>query len=54
MFTTFFVHYDERTKFEQISFKPRRAGNNSINIGKIFKIGMKALGDFKRLKREMN
>ena len=53
MFTTFFVHYKERTKFEQISFKPRRAGNNSINIGKIAKIGIKALGDFSRLKREM-
>ena len=54
MFTTFFVHYNERTKFEQISFKPRRAGNNSINIGKIFKIGMKALGDFSRFKKEMS
>ncbi|SMC40160.1 Glycosyltransferase involved in cell wall bisynthesis [Oscillospiraceae bacterium] len=53
IFTTFFVHYKERTKFEQISFKPRRAGNNSINIGKIAKIGIKALGDFSRLKREM-
>ena len=54
MFTTFFVHYGDRTKFEQISFKPRRAGNNSINIGKIVKIGIKALGDFTRLKREMS
>lgn len=53
MFTTFFVRYQERYKFERITFKPRRAGNNSINIRKIVKIGIKALGDFARLRREM-
>lgn len=53
MFTTFFVRYNEKVKFEKISFKPRRAGNNNINIGKIFKIGIKALGDFSRFKKAM-
>lgn len=53
MFTTFFVRYNEKVKFEKISFKPRRAGNNNIKIGKIIKIGIKALGDFSRLRREM-
>lgn len=54
MFTTFFVRYNEKVKFEKISFKPRRAGNNNINIGKIIKIGIKALGDFSRFKKEMS
>lgn len=46
MITTFFVRYRERTCFKTISFKPRQGGVNSINIGKIIKIGRKALKDF--------
>ncbi len=54
MFTTFFVRYNEKTKFNEISFKPRQAGVNSINIPRIIKIGWKALGDFSRFKKEMS
>lgn len=53
MLTTYFVHYNERTKFEVISFKPRQAGVNSINLPRIIKIGWKALGDFRRFKMDM-
>lgn len=53
MLTTYFVHYNERTKFEVISFKPRQAGVNSINLPRIIKIGWKALGDFRRFSREV-
>lgn len=53
MITTYFVHYKERTLFQTISFKPRQGGINSINIPKIIKIGWKALGDFRDLKKEM-
>ena len=53
MMTTYFVHYKEKTVFKPITFKPRQGGKNSINIKKIFKIGWKALGDFRRLKKEM-
>jgi len=53
MMTTYFSYYGERTAFKAISFKPRTAGTNSINIKKIFKIGWKALGDFRHLKRNM-
>lgn len=53
MITTFFKHYKEPIEFKEISFKPRQGGKNSINIRKIFKIGWKALGDFRRFKREM-
>ena len=53
MITTFFVHNNERVKFNEISFKPRQAGVNSVNIPRIIKIGWKALGDFRRFKKEM-
>lgn len=53
MFTTFFSYYGEKITFKQITFKPRQAGVNSINIPRIIKIGWKALGDFRTFKREM-
>lgn len=53
MLTTYFAHYSEQMAFRVISFKSRRGGENSINIKKIFKIGWKALGDFKALKEGM-
>lgn len=53
MMTTYFVYNNERVSFEEISFKPRTAGVNSINISRIIKIGGKALGDFRRLKKDM-
>ena len=40
-------------KFLQISFEQRSAGKNSINVKKIVKIGMKAVGDFRKLKKDM-
>lgn len=53
MFTTYFKYYDEKMLFKEISFRPRQASNNSINIPRIMEIGWKALGDFRRFKREM-
>lgn len=53
MITTFFAHYKEPIDFKEISFKPRQAGVNSVNIPRIVKIGWKALGDFKNFKKEM-
>lgn len=53
MLTTYFAYYKEKTGFKEISFKPRTAGVNSVNFRKIFKIGWKALGDFRKLKKEM-
>lgn len=53
MFTTYFAFYQEKIKFEEISFQPRQGGKNSINIMKIVKIGWKALGDFWRFKKDM-
>lgn len=53
MITTFFTYYNEQVKFEKISFMPRAAGTNSINIPKIIKIGWKSLSDFAKFKKEM-
>ena len=54
MFTTYFVYFNEKVKFIPISFKPRQGGKNSINLKKIIKIGLKAVGDFRRLKKEID
>lgn len=51
--TTFFVYYEEKIEFVPITFKPRQAGNNSINIKKIMKIGWKAVRDFIYIRRKM-
>lgn len=53
MLVTWFVYYGERYAFREISFRSRQGGVNSINICKIFKIGWKALGDFRKLKQAM-
>ena len=53
MLTTFYTYYHENCDFQEITFKPRQGGVNSINIRKIFKIGWKALGDFRRFKKSM-
>lgn len=54
MMTTYFVYFHENVKFLPITFKPRQGGTNSIKIWKIVKIGWKALGDFKMLKKQIN
>lgn len=54
MFTTYFVYFKEKVLFLPISFQPRKAGKNSINLKKIIKIGWKAIGDFYRLRRDIN
>ena len=53
MLTTFFAYYKEKYTLREITFKPRQGGKNSINIRKIFKIGRKALKDFRHFKKEM-
>ena len=53
MMTTYFSYYKEPIAFKTISFKPRQAGVNSVNIPRIVKIGWNALGDFRKLKKDM-
>lgn len=53
MMTTYFAYYKEKMTFKEISFKPRTAGVNSVNIKRIIQIGWKALGDFHSLRKGM-
>ena len=53
MLTTFFVYYKEKILFSPVTFKPRQGGKTSVNIRKIIQIGWKALGDFRKLKKQM-
>lgn len=53
MLTTYFTYYEDKIAFKAVSFHSRKKGKNSINFLAIFKIGWKALGDFRRLKSEM-
>lgn len=36
-----------------ITFRPRQGGVNSINMHRIFKIGVKALGDFREIRKNL-
>ena len=54
MLTTFFVYYKEACRFKRITFKPRQAGLDSMNIPKIVRIGWKALGEFRDFKKKIN
>ena len=53
MLTAYFAYYNEKIIFKTISFQARQKGKNSINIPRIIKIGWKALGDFRQLKKEI-
>lgn len=54
MIVVYFAYYGENMLFKEITFKPRQAGVNSINILRIIQIGWKALGDFGEFKRNMS
>ena len=38
-----------KVKYQQVTFRPRQGGVNSINMKKIFRIGRQALKDFRRI-----
>lgn len=48
--TAFFAKNNEKMCFKEISFQSRKAGKNSINFWRIFKIGCKALVDFAKFR----
>ncbi|MGN0037172.1 MAG: glycosyltransferase family 2 protein [Bacteroidaceae bacterium] len=47
------VKWKYKIKFYEITFKPRQGGVNSINMKRIFKIGWKALGDFRGINNNL-
>ena len=54
LITTFFVYYRHSVCFKDISFRPRMAGTNSINVKRIILIGIGALKDFAGFRRWMH
>lgn len=53
MLTVLMVDAKEDVEFKKITFRPRQGGVNSINLKKISKIGIQAIKDFRRIKKEM-
>lgn len=53
MLTVLFVEHKEKITFLPITFRPRQGGVNSINLKKITKIGIRAVKDFRTIKKEM-
>lgn len=53
MMTAYFAYYGESIAFREITFRPRQGGTNSIDLKKICKIGMQAVKDFRKLKKEL-
>ncbi|WP_024467880.1 glycosyltransferase family 2 protein [Treponema pedis] len=47
-------YFKENVSYKYISFKPRQAGVNYINIKRIIKIGWEAIGNFRILRKELN
>lgn len=51
MLMVLFIKNKESVKFIPITFRPRRGGENSINLVKITKIGWQAVKDFSALRK---
>ena len=51
LLSVIYAKRDLGVKFLPITFRPRQGGTNSINMSRIFRIGIQALGDFRRLNR---
>ena len=47
------VKWNYCIKFHEITLRPNQGGVNSINLKRIFKIGREALGDFRRINRNI-
>ena len=53
MLTVYFAYFHERITFREITFRPRQGGKNSINIRKIISIGIRAVKDFLRFRKDI-
>ncbi len=47
------VKWNYCIKFHEITLRPNQGDVNSINLKRIFKIGREALGDFRRINRNI-
>lgn len=54
MLTVLLIKNKENVEFRKITFRPRQGGKNSINLKNIIKIGIQAVKDFSKIKKELN
>ena len=54
MLTVYFAYFRENIAFKDITFRPRQGGKNSINVKRIIIIGIKAMSDFRKLRRKID
>ena len=52
--TAIFKKRGKKMHFIPITFRPRQGGTNSINIKKIFKVGMQSLSDFNKINSDVD
>jgi len=53
MLVVFFKYYTENVTFREISFQARTKGKTSVNMPRIIKIGLHAISDFYRFKKDL-
>ncbi|MDO4307302.1 MAG: glycosyltransferase family 2 protein [Eubacteriales bacterium] len=53
LMSVIFVKKNCRVKYLPITFRPRQGGVNSINLKKIWKVGVQALKDFRKLNKTL-
>ena len=53
MLTVYFSYFRENITFRDITFRPRQGGKNFINVKRIIKIGIKAVSDFRKLRKNL-
>ncbi len=54
LLSAYFARFKENVLYLPISFKPRGGGKNYMNLKRIFKIGWQSVGNFYRLRKNMN
>ena len=54
LLVTYFAYFNDNVTYRYVSFKPRQGGKNYMNFKRIFKIGFESLGNFMRLRRDIN
>ena len=53
MLTVYFSYFHNNIAFRDITFRPRQGGKNFINVRRIISIGMKAVSDFRQLRKNL-
>ena len=51
LMTVIYEKYKLGVYYYPITFRPRQGGKNSLNMRKIFKVGRKAWGDFRKIRK---